>query len=66
MVSVVQAVMRREEIGIWVREQIKEKRTKGSWEHVIQSDSVLVKAWNPKATRATAKAKKWRAPKVHN
>jgi hypothetical protein len=52
MVSVVQKVIRRVEAGMWIEDRIKEGYTKGSWEHVLQSDKVLIKAWNPKTTRA--------------
>ena len=48
MVSVVQEVIRRVEAGMWIEDRIKEGRAKGSWEHVKQSDKVLIKAWRVK------------------
>jgi ribosomal protein L37AE/L43A len=45
MVSVIKEVVRREEAGIWMRRRIEEGYWKGSWEHIKQSDKVLIKAW---------------------
>ena len=51
MVSVKTRIARRVEIGQIVEDWIKEGRTKGSWEHIKQSDKVQLKAWIPPKKR---------------
>ena len=45
MPSVKQKIIRRIEAGMWIEDKVKEGYNKGSWEHVKQSDKVLIKAW---------------------
>lgn len=45
MPSVKQAVIRRVEAGVWIEDKVKEGYNKGSWEHIKQSDKILLKAW---------------------
>jgi len=52
MVSVVQKVCRRVEIGTWIEDRVKEGYNKGSWEHIKQSDKVLIKAWKTPQAKA--------------
>lgn len=55
MVASVKEAVRRVEAGAWIEDQIRDGRTKGSWEHIKQSDKVMLKAWNPQSTRAEKK-----------
>jgi len=45
MVSVKTQIARRVTLGQIIEDWIKEGYTKGSWQHIQQSDKVLVKAW---------------------
>ena len=49
MVSVIHSILRRVEVGTWIEDQVKEGYTKGSWQHIKQSDKILIKAWKVKS-----------------
>lgn len=49
MVSVVHAILRRVEIGAWIEDRVKDGYNKGSWQHIKQSDKVVMKAWKAKS-----------------
>lgn len=48
MPSVKQAIVRRIEAGMWIEDKVKEGYNKGSWQHIKQSDKVLIRAWKTK------------------
>lgn len=51
MVATVTKTVRRVEVGAYLEDEIKGGRTKGTWRHVPQSQSVEVVSWNPSQTR---------------
>ena len=53
LVSVRQKIVRRVEAGTWIEDMVKEGYTKGSWEHIKQSDKVHLKAWRAREPRET-------------